>query len=418
MIIKNGVMMGLIKFLKRVIRLSRHKTRPPVENQREKSMPNDASLVSTPSQSNIAEVSHNTQAVTTAITTPADAKGTKLSPIIQSFYFVEDKIEHRGEDASPICTLNESRGLIAVFDGMGGSGAKKYKNAQDEEFTGAYLGSRFARDFVANWYINTYSTAQHPGITTSELTNLKLALVNDLSKKLIDYTSPSTAVMSKMRRTLPSTMASVFFEAIDSSCQYDVVWAGDSRAYRLHMDGLQQLTIDDTSDTGTLTLADFMQDSPMNNCISIDQEFRFNHQRFTSTLPLILCVATDGCFGYLPSPIHFEHLLLDTLMQTNTPDEWSAQIARTLKPIAADDYSMSLICLGWPDFKSIQHTLQPRYTLIQRMVMEFDHIRTTIQQVNTQIEHLTQEQAQHKAKLEEMFSAYWQNYHVPVIPPV
>lgn len=331
-----------------------------------------------------------------------------------SLHFVQDKIPSKGEDAPPICTIDINKGLIAVFDGMGGSGSAKYtKQADTEEvFSGAYLASRFTRDILDEWYTKNFRTPEVAGFTPDQLTQLKAFLQAGLAHKLADYSAVETFLKSNMLHSLPTTMASVFFEQSEDQITYDIVWAGDSRAYRLHVEGLQQLSIDDANNTNGETLTKFMQDSPMTNCISIDRDFRLNHRQLTSSYPIILCVATDGCFQYLPSPMHFEYLLLDALMHTTTPDEWALLMSQKLKPIAGDDYSMALACFGWADFKSMQHTLQSRHTAVQHLLMKFDEQQQAVQQIAIQIQQLTNEQVQRKTSLESLFHAYWLNYQV------
>ena len=58
-------------------------------------------------------------------------------------------------------------------------------------------------------------------------------------------------------------------------------------------------------------------DMPMDNLVSADKPFRINHRQYDLTSPTMLLTATDGCFGYVHTPAHFEFLIL-TIWQRNS----------------------------------------------------------------------------------------------------
>jgi len=92
-----------------------------------------------------------------------------------------------------------------------------------------------------------------------------------------------------------------------------VFWAGDSRAYLLDpRAGAQQLTTDDIK-SGADAMRNLTDDSVMSNCISASADFHINHRAVELEAPFVVLCATDGCYGYLPSPMHFEQLLLSTM---------------------------------------------------------------------------------------------------------
>ena len=84
-------------------------------------------------------------------------------------------------------------------------------------------------------------------------------------------------------------------------------WAGDSRAYVFDPDGARQLSTDDLRDPGD-ALANLRHDSVVSNAMSADTEFHVSYRRVELQAPFLLVCATDGCFGYVPTPMHFEHL--------------------------------------------------------------------------------------------------------------
>jgi serine/threonine protein phosphatase PrpC len=305
------------------------------------------------------------------------------------FSFVTAKIADHGEDADPIITLNESMGLIAVLDGMGGSGSEKYQTADGQTHTGAYLGARYTRDCLEQWFM----TAGHHTITAPVLEDLKQVILTHLNNKLSTLSSQPSLIRSKMRRTLPTTLASIFYTVHPKQTQLDVVWAGDSRAHLLTPNGLRQLSNDD-ADVHEETYAGIMQDAPLTNCISTNVDFHLNHHRYTKQLPTIIMVCTDGCYGFLNSPVHVEELLLTCLNTATTATEWGALVSKRLQPIAGDDCAMALVCVGWKNFDSVKRAFQSRTTSVSELVHALDA------PTNGEIT---------PAK-EELFARYWNQY--------
>ena len=62
-----------------------------------------------------------------------------------SFGFNLAKVPGQGEDSDPIVRDGRDLGLVGVFDGMGGAGGTVYETPEGPR-TGAYIGSRVARD--------------------------------------------------------------------------------------------------------------------------------------------------------------------------------------------------------------------------------------------------------------------------------
>ena len=66
-------------------------------------------------------------------------------------------------------------------------------------------------------------------------------------------------------------------------------------------------------------MTNLRQDSVISNAMSADTAFVINHHQMSLPRPFLIIAATDGCFGYLPSPMHFEWLLLSTLRDASGP---------------------------------------------------------------------------------------------------
>ncbi len=312
-------------------------------------------------------------------TRPLRLHGDPLKPLTATF--CREKISGHGEDAEPVNvlrSLNESyAGCIAVFDGLGGAGSDRYTKDNINSAEGK-TGARIAAT-VAREKFNQFSTEENWCLfTTNELsfiqicTKLRSDIAADISNAYHEYKAPTTHIRSAMRRIFPTTVAGVFFDHCESGCTCNVIWAGDSRVYALTYAGLELLTLDDVQ--GKATIIDKpmqMVDAPITNCIEYGKEFVLNHSHYQLKLPVILIAATDGCFGYLKTPVHFEHLLLDKLRSSQSMEEWSDRAADAIGQYAQDDYSMSITCCGWSEFQAVRAAFSARSTQLDTMIEHY-----------------------------------------------
>lgn len=135
----------------------------------------------------------------------------------------------------------------------------------------------------------------------------------------------------------PTTLAAVVFKENENNIDAVVIWAGDSRAYVFDLEkGLQQLTKDDV--VGEFD-ACFGKDCRMSNCISQDQEFTLNYSTYKLNKKSVIFVCSDGCFDFLPSPIHFEFEVMRSLF---SGENFSASFEKTFRVInPGDDCTLS-----------------------------------------------------------------------------
>ena len=243
-----------------------------------------------------------------------------------SFAFNLGKIPDQGEDSDPILRDGRDLGLIAVFDGMGGAGGTVYETP-DGPRTGAYLASRLARDVVErrmlnllepDWNLNAEAAAE----------DLHRSVREALVERLAELKAPASGLRSRLLRALPTTMALLALQRTQpggATWACHVLWAGDSRAYAFEAEGARQLTTDDLRDPGD-AMANLRRDSVVSNAMSADTDFDVNYRKVELQAPFLVACATDGCFGYVRSPMHFEHLVLSHLLQAPSPEAWSTAL--------------------------------------------------------------------------------------------
>lgn len=300
-----------------------------------------------------------------------------------NFSFVVDKREGFGEDSEPLALIAKEKGVIGVFDGMGGSGAMKY-NVDGVERTGAYIASRFVKSVVEQFF--TDKTQYEDDAIPSELKEL---LKKELSAKLASFGAETkSGLRSKMIRALPTTLSVCTYQKKEDKYIINSYWAGDSRNYLLTTEGLFQISKDDL-DVEQDAMANLINDAALANCVCADRDFHINHVRINADMPFILFSASDGCFGYLQSPMHFEYALLDTMLRTNSPLEWEETLKAYLRTMAGDDISISLVAIGFTSYEMIKDIFKDRCKYIYtEFIEELDELREKQQKLKAQVEEI------------------------------
>ncbi|MEU8365028.1 hypothetical protein AB0C27_54335 [Nonomuraea sp. NPDC048882] len=292
-----------------------------------------------------------------------------------------ERRDGRGEDAEPLFAhrFAAAEGIVGVFDGLGGSGAGAACELRDgTRRSGAWVGSRLVRSGVLSWFMDgaartafadgearetaTDGAAQKTAQKTARKTvaDETESLRTRLVEVLADVPAPPRGkIVSRMRRWLPTTMAAAHYRLGGEQAECRVLWAGDSRAYALSRGGgLQALTRDHTDETDSLQ--QLVQDPPMTNVICADQEFTIEEHVLLLPLPCVLVCATDGFFGYVETPAHFECHLLSTMRAAADEREWAERLARQVSGYTADDASLSLAALGYAGFAELRESFAPR----------------------------------------------------------
>ena len=303
------------------------------------------------------------------------------------FSFYTEKVPGEGEDSEPLLVVGQDRSIVAVFDGMGGAGGTVYDTPVGRH-SGAWFASRAALDVVQGHLPELVGSG--PEVDGAHAAGLLHDRLREaLARRLADFGAPRSSLRSKLLRALPTTMALAHVvraepEGADWVCH--CFWAGDSRVYTVDPEtGAHQLTADDLRSDHD-ALQNLVDDAVMDNCISADTEFHINYRRVQLRAPFLLLAATDGCFGYVPSPMHFEHLILSQLQTATSVDGWRAGLRSAIESVAGDDATMALLAVGG-DLAAIRAIFATRLEhLVKTYIEPLDEIeeqmRTTVQRAD------------------------------------
>ncbi len=276
-----------------------------------------------------------------------------------------------GEDAPPLLELlgeDRSEMLVGAFDGLGGAGAMAVTLSNGESQSNAYLASRLARQVCRDYFIGRSFRVDDDMVTLVK--ELKTQLEDALRAGIEGAVQQGSKLRGTLVHQLPTTLALAYARANGAATvQTLITWAGDSRIYCLGAGGgLVQLTVDDLQTTGD-AFANLTNDSPMSNFASASRAFRLNYRVGEVAIPCILLAATDGCFDYLPTPMHWEYLLLYTLVRANTSADWGRELEQRLGEVAGDDVSLALVGLGFNSFGELKLALADRFAAMKRDYM-------------------------------------------------
>lgn len=319
----------------------------------------------------------------------------RQSQTLLSFSLDLPKIENEGEDAPPLLRTLDNGFVLGVFDGMGGAGAEVFLE-DDQKHTGAYFASRTVKDTVEQYALNNnpYCTEM-----VSLSNTLKEKITAALQTKRDSLKGFQSLLVSKMVKTLPTTMAVSFISNEKGKWKIRVLWAGDSRIYLLAPRiGLCQLTKDDLS-VNQDPFQNLYNDSSLNNMVNLSQDFTINYREYEADLPCVVFASSDGCFGYLASPMHFESLLLHTMFASDSVDEWKLKLAQKLGEVACDDCTMSLLS-NMTKYETLKDVFSKRYQFISQ----------EMNIINKEIMDVANKKENDKNVTKEILEKHWNTY--------
>ncbi|MBN1777962.1 MAG: protein phosphatase 2C domain-containing protein [Clostridiales bacterium] len=241
-----------------------------------------------------------------------------------------------------LCLRHEGVRLLAAFDGCGGVGGRRY--AQLDNRTGAHIASGLYAGCLEEWFGENAAALPREN-TAEDLSALFARTAREFSAR---YLKQPSAVTGSMVRTLPSTAAIALVYPQGAA----LYWAGNTRGYMLTDRGLRQLTRDDYA-TKCDAFESLYLDAPIANYLCADQPFGLHETAADLPQKGVLVLATDGAYHALPTPMHFEALLLDALFQSSTKKQWKKRLKESLFTRAADDVTLVLQPFGFRDYAGL-----------------------------------------------------------------
>lgn len=314
------------------------------------------------------------------------------------------KIEGKGEDATPIAeSFGEGIGAVAVFDGLGGSGATKYE-LDGQQFTGAWFASRLVRSAAASWFrLLSDSEKNDPKKEISAFADLLQQFLRHAASKL-DH-NPSK-LKSNLIRRLPTTISAIYFRKSSDGFDAWSINAGDSRSYLLTpKHGLQVLTEDDIVGEKKDALQSLYGDGRMANCLDADNDFQMSVRKF-EVQEGVFVSASDGCFDYVKFPAHFEYFLLDTMMRSDSLEQWNKEFVKEFKTFAGDDVTLGLMAPEYSDIGEMKEAFSDRHKLLaEKYVDPIDGLERKVIDTEGQDEEVLKER-------EELRNTLWASYRL------
>jgi serine/threonine protein phosphatase PrpC len=319
------------------------------------------------------------------------------------FKFCFDKIEGKGQDAEPtLKTSSQDKFLLAVYDGMG-SASVEYEYEQEKKAS-AYWASLFTKEVTEIIFSENINT---------------VAFVKKLEEQLKTYLKEKIKKLEKIppkfkgnlaNRRLPTTIAGFLCDLKENKLV--TFWAGDSRCFVLNSNGLVQFSKDDVV-TNSDALENLINDAPLSNFVNADVDFTIHQHTQEIEKPCLLITATDGCFGYLESPAHFEYQILKHLVDAFNLDGWKAELSNELRKIAADDISLSLLALGYDenDFDKLKSDFQNRFqSLTNNFILPLEKYNEKILSNEQSIILAKSEIDKFKEAKNELRKSLWEKY--------
>lgn len=317
-----------------------------------------------------------------------------MDPI--SLDFMIEKREEHGEDAQPLSIIKENLYAVGVFDGLGGSGAAICKSGFGEGHTKAYVASRIIRDAVAN-YIEKATD-----IKEIDEDGIKLAAKRRLEEEKYHFPTKASGLRSRLVRDYPTTLA-ITVASVNKESSHTVVsyWAGDSRNYLWNQEGFYQISKDDL-DTELDPLENLRNDAALSNCVCADRDFTINSLKIDVLGKFIIISATDGCFNYFATPMHFQEILLTGLKLAESKTDWENYCKEEITAVTGDDVSLALLAIGFDGFDDLKDFFK------DTKVSNIEDIR----QVQDEINSLAKKIEHNKEILEELVQSGWNEYKV------
>ncbi len=281
--------------------------------------------------------------------------------------FCKDKIAGHGED-SYCYSFCDTAGMLGVFDGCGGAGAVTHDFYSGH--TEAYMASRLCAGAFYDLFRSAFPGNQAAaGLADAHFCPRTVELLRTFAPPREEG---ALQIKGSGVRTLPSTAAVALMQKEPGGdILVSAIWAGDSRVYILDSRGLAQLTADDTTVPDPMVA--LYDDGVLRNIFCSDRKVKLHSKTVRMTEPFVVFSATDGCFGFLSTPMEFEGVILDRLLQADSIARWEQMLADVIGAVAGDDHTMCMAGYGYGSFLELQRSFAERYLFLEKNYLA--HVR-------------------------------------------
>lgn len=297
----------------------------------------------------------------------SDSKAIPGRPVLDCF--LEVFYSPRGdksEDAFAYSFEKTSIHSQAVFDGCGGSGSWKY--AEFKNATGALVAAQsIAREYLA--WLNSLTPEQLPD---PERVGESFHAMADKTLSGLKNSCAPMKVSGSLVKAFPCTASAAIMTGDENDLYLTTMNAGDSRVYFLTpQTGLVQLTNDDSAGNPD-PMESLRESAPMTEMLNADKPYTIKTRRLKLACPCAILCATDGVFSYVRSPMDFEYLLLDALMNSDSFALYEEKLKERIGKITGDDCACVISFYGWGSFENTRKKLKSRYDGLKSIVASLD----------------------------------------------
>lgn len=282
-----------------------------------------------------------------------------MDEIEHTFIICREQVEEKGEDFY-LAQKNAEYLLLGVFDGCGGSGAKVYPQFDGQ--TGARVASRTLAEAVKEWFMNS-EVKEKPEQNLQKMMERKL-------KECQKEVQSGQMLLGSLKKEFPSTMAA--FLVPKEMNQADFFWCGDSRGYVLDDTGLHQVTLDDVPITDAME--NLREDAPMTNVANASVPFTVHRKSAKLEKKSLILAATDGCFGYLPSPMEFEKFLLKTMAESENMQQWESELEKEIQKVTGDDFTLAIWSGMFADYQKMKENFHKRHMDVEQQYPLYEKV--------------------------------------------
>lgn len=279
---------------------------------------------------------------------------------------IHKPLGEKGEDAFAYSFEKNTVHTQAVFDGCGGAGSWQY--TEFEKSTGAFIAAQSIAKKYMEWFNATPEEVLNDAGKAGESFHI---MAQNVLSELKNNCAPMK-VSGSMVKAFPCTASVALMAQSADYLSLITLNVGDSRVYFLTpQTGLVQLTVDDSE--GNPDPLESLRDSPpLSDMLNADKPFKIKTKQLSLTYPCAIICATDGVFGYLRSPMDFEYVLLNTLMQSSSFSQFEDALKEEIKRVTGDDSVCIMSFYGWGSFDNVRKRLAKRFESLSAIIQSLD----------------------------------------------